>query len=288
MTSLAHILWLAYEWRFAMMWIVVPGATLVPFAVAFLFDGPKLRWLRIGMMTTLVVSFVLMVVMMTVGPTLVSSTVFAFGEKGEGVITARSGTDEIYNSEPVTGFRALIRTATGVVVETAFKSSDFNIWPMTGVTGFPRTGQRFSVRYVPGHPEEAVIVSNDDSEYARSLRCVALQEAVDSARRASEFAALDPTLRQRLDRAQGDFGRAGCEKRAASGGQSPSSADKARGAQPAATSDSIRCDALYRARETILAVASKTPRDLALRRQYHAVVQSIAAARCPDQSLAEF
>jgi hypothetical protein len=57
-------------------------------------------------------------------------------------------------------------------VLTYFETDEFNISPAPadGYT-WPGIGQKFNVRYAPEYPEALVIISDDESEYSRGLRC---------------------------------------------------------------------------------------------------------------------
>jgi len=55
------------------------------------------------------------------------------------------------------------------------------------VTRYPGEGLHFTARYRPERPDQFVIVADDNSEFARSLRCGPLNNAISAARKQSEF-----------------------------------------------------------------------------------------------------
>jgi hypothetical protein len=280
MTALAHFFWLTFQWRFALMWIVVPGATLVPLAIVFFLSGPAFRWLRIALIALLVGSFVMMITMMVVGPTIVSKLIHLSGSAGEGVITDEQQTSEMYNSQYVSLLSAVLKTRTGQVVETSFKDSDFNVWPTDNVTRYPSIGQHFTTRYLPGYPDEFVIVSDDDSDYAKSLRCGNLNSALASARKRNTFAGSVPVFQRRLAEAERAAQAGGCMATP----DFPASRDKADTAlSPAAaktTSPAPHCPALVQSRAAALRARNQALHDLSLRRSYFLAASAVKDAGC--------
>ncbi|WP_417069709.1 hypothetical protein [Niveibacterium terrae] len=65
-----------------------------------------------------------------------------------------------------------------------FETDGFNISPapVDGYT-WPGIGQKFNVRYAPEYPAALVIISDDESEYSRGLRCGRRAEAISRLRR---------------------------------------------------------------------------------------------------------
>lgn len=112
------------------------------------------------------------------GSTISAYFVYKYGEKGTGVITSTRGTNIRYNERYVEAYEVLIKTKEGKQVESEFTSMDFNIYPVPehGYS-YPSPGVRFSVYYLKSNPHAFVIVGNDDSSYAMSVRCTdALRE----------------------------------------------------------------------------------------------------------------
>lgn len=144
------------------------------------------------------------------GSWLTTPLIYHNGETGEGVVTDQYRTADVYNDEPVIGFNVLIRKADGGIVRTGFRTDSFNVYPPANAVRYPPVGARFTVRYLPIHPEDFVIVANDDSEWARSLRCGALLRAAAAAQREREFAPDDPAAAQRHGQALQEARNAGC------------------------------------------------------------------------------
>lgn len=144
------------------------------------------------------------------GSWLTTPLIYRHGETGEGVVTGQHRTADFYNDQPVTGFDIVIRKADGGLVRTGFRSDSFNVYPPANRVRYPTAGARFNVRYLSHHPEDFVIVANDDSPWARSLRCGDLRRALATARREHDFAPEDSAAAERHGRALGEARRAGC------------------------------------------------------------------------------
>ena len=144
------------------------------------------------------------------GEWLMNPLIYQYGETGEGVVTGEYRTASMWNQEPVIGFNVVIRKADGGIVQTGFRSDSFNVYPPANEVRYPTAGMRFTVRYLPVHPEDFVIVTNDNSEWARSLRCGDLLQALASAARAASFAPGDSGLAQARDTALAAARAGGC------------------------------------------------------------------------------
>ncbi len=89
------------------------------------------------------------------------------------------------------------------------------LYPNGVFSGFSEPGlnQIVTVAYVPNFPRNAVILTNDDSPYARALRCDAFESRLVSAQRAYEFARDDQSLKVRLRVALEAAVAMGCQAR---------------------------------------------------------------------------
>ena len=73
-----------------------------------------------------------------------------------------------------------------------------------------KVGDVFTVRYPAGFPARFVIVADDDSPWARSLRCGRLQSALDAAQRNLDFAPGDARSQRGVEAARREASAAGC------------------------------------------------------------------------------
>jgi hypothetical protein len=115
------------------------------------------------------------------------NVVHAFGEKGSATITGTYGTSTQYNDHQVVGYNVLLKTAGGKVIETRFEDDDFNIYPPENGVIYPDVDDHFTVYYLRWFPTDFVMVDNDDSPWATSLRCRSLQDGVQEANAKYEF-----------------------------------------------------------------------------------------------------
>jgi len=128
--------------------------------------------------------------------TYVSSFVIdTVGATGRAQVTSTYGTSTFYNNHNVVGYNVQIKTADGSIVETSFEDDDFNEYPGSNTFVTPGPGDKFNVRYLPSFPRDFVIITNDDSPWARGLACSSLQQSVSEAERKYEFGDRAPAYR---------------------------------------------------------------------------------------------
>jgi uncharacterized membrane protein YwzB len=165
----AHLMFLAANHRFL----------LIAAAIAAAFVLPK-------KITGLVWLFVLLNIV--VGTYISSYIIAKIGVTGSAQVTSTYGTSTVYNNQYVIGYNVQIKTADGKIVETSFEDDDFNEVPAANTFVAPGPGETFNVRYLPSFPQDFVIITNDDSPWARGLACQSLEQRVFEAERKYEFA----------------------------------------------------------------------------------------------------
>jgi hypothetical protein len=128
--------------------------------------------------------------------TYISSYVIGnIGVTGPALITSTYGTSIFYNNHNVVGYNVQIKIADGTIVETSFEDDDFNQYPGSNAFVGPRPGDKFNVRYLLSFPRDFVIITNDDSPWARGLACNSLEQKVFEAERKYEFGDRAPAYR---------------------------------------------------------------------------------------------
>jgi hypothetical protein len=137
--------------------------------------------------------------------------IYRYGAQAEATVTGTFPTNDIYNNQDVVGLHALIRPADGPVVETTFRSDDFNVYPPRNRTQYPDSGDVFTVRYLRAHPDAFVIVKNDGSPWANRLRCGSLTIKARQADQKTSFAPEHPTFEQAARAAHAAVESAGCQ-----------------------------------------------------------------------------
>jgi hypothetical protein len=121
------------------------------------------------------------------GTEIATPIIHTYGEKGSATITGSYNTATVYNNHNVVGYHVLLKTADGKVVETSFEDDDFNIYPPKNSVVYPGVGDHFTVYYLRSFPQDFVIVDNDDSPWAKDLRCGRLRNDVQEANAKYEF-----------------------------------------------------------------------------------------------------
>ena len=182
---LLHIVYVLSSWRFGVLFAFLVGPIVAGLLIGRLLPRGWPRRVS-GLLAVLLGGYALLNVVF--GPDVSTRLVYRFGETGEATITGSYGTSTQYNDRAVVGHRVLLRAADGRTVETSFEDDDFNVYPPRNATIYPGQGDRFTVRYLSRFPQDFVIVSNDDSPWAQSLRCNALMAGMAGARAKYQFA----------------------------------------------------------------------------------------------------
>lgn len=107
--------------------------------------------------------------------------IYHFGlETGGRVVTVES-IPEMYNERQVYRHRVVFHNQQEDLIETSFKTSDFNVYPVANRASYPSTGDNFTLRYMQHTPSEFIIVKDDNEERLHKLRRErsALQETLN-------------------------------------------------------------------------------------------------------------
>ena len=199
-----HALVFMARYRFLMM----PALILCGVLVAVLGSGkqrPSRRWI---LMPALIGVAVLN---LTLGTWVSGSVIYAVGDEGKATITGSRGTGTVYNSHRVRAYDVLIRTVDGQTVETGFEDDDFNVYPHHNATTYPGKGDEFNVRYLKGFPADFVILGEDDSPWAKGLRCDRLASRRSQAESKARFAPDVASYRDAAQAAKEAEAQASCD-----------------------------------------------------------------------------
>lgn len=186
---------------------VLVGVFFASFLAAIFLPGKRRKVRRTGWAGFAVV---LAVVNLIFGTDIADRLIYHAGVAGSGVVTASRATASQYNSRTVFAYTVLIRAADGNVVETEFESWDFNVYPHQNLTTYPGRGDVFTVRYLKHAPQTFVIVADDDSPWARGLRCGALNRSVGDAAAKANFAPDNASYKDAYVQAVTAAQQAGC------------------------------------------------------------------------------
>jgi hypothetical protein len=144
------------------------------------------------------------------GTSIMTTLIYQYGVAGSAVVTGTYDTGSQYNNHDIFGHRVLIRTADQQVISTSFESDDFNVYPPRNETFYPGKGDVFTVRYLSHFPNDFVIVADDGSPWATSLRCGHLRSVAEDARSQVNFAPDNLAYRKALEDAVHAQQAAGC------------------------------------------------------------------------------
>lgn len=191
------------QWKIVVLLVLSFGSVLLPVALISLNRDPtrEARLIAWGLGCTFGIGFPLIFGFAFLGSTIATNLVYQYGVDGEGVITGRFETAAMYNEEPVQGYRVLLRTAMGRTIETSFQSDSFNVYPPENEVVYPSRGMRFTARYLPDYPEDFIIIANDDSPWAHSLRCSKIEDRVRELTAMLQFSGTEPAYRHEHDEA---------------------------------------------------------------------------------------
>ncbi|MGH8781778.1 hypothetical protein [Paraburkholderia sp.] len=197
-----HVTWTLALWRF---YVLPAGVVLV------MFCGGLLRR-RLGhAMWVIPLCGALVLANLLVGVDVGVRLIHRFGAQGQATIVGSYGTGTVYNRHRVIGYNVLVRTADGKIVETSFEDDDFNVYPPHTATTYPQQGDEFTVRYLVGFPNDFVIVSNDDSPWAKRLSCSKLARTAVATAQKQQFAPDSAAYRDAAVAAEHALRAASCE-----------------------------------------------------------------------------
>jgi len=145
------------------------------------------------------------------GTLLVGNLVYSAGETGSAVTVSTKQSNNQYNNHWVYEHTIILETKDGSKYETTFEDSDFNIFPEpeNGYV-YPAVGEKFSVKYLKNNPKAFVIVSDDDSPYAKKIRCSNLREVYDEAKQKLKYDSLNSGYKEKYINARDEYNNNGC------------------------------------------------------------------------------
>ncbi len=121
------------------------------------------------------------------GPLLCGWLLYRVGQTATAQVVSTYQTSIQANDHDVVGYNVLIRDALGNVFASRFEDDEFNVFPPADVS-YPRIGESFGVRFLPGYPRDFIMLTDDDSPWTRRYRCDALSLRLSDAEQRFEFA----------------------------------------------------------------------------------------------------
>jgi hypothetical protein len=210
--AILHLLYNVAQWRFFLLFacilLALAAQALPPFRPRA--DGQA----RFRSLIPIPLGVLLGVGNVIFGPDWSTTLVHRFGAQGQATVTGSFDTGNSYNDRRVMGHNVLIKTADARTIETSFTDADFNVYPPANGVYYPQQGDVFNVSYIARFPQDFVIISNDDSPWARSLRCYGLNAALHQADAKQRFAPTSNDYRQAYEAALQAARAAGCDRSA--------------------------------------------------------------------------
>jgi hypothetical protein len=204
-----HLLYTLVQWRFLALFACIflgLGAQIVP-PFRPRADGQA----RFRTLIPIPLGVVLGVGNVIYGTELSANLIHRFGAQGQATVTGSYETNTSYNDRPVKGHNVLIKTADAGTIATNFTDMDFNVYPPANGVYYPQQGDVFNVSYLRNFPQDFVIISNDDSPWARALRCFELSAGTREAEAKQHFDAASEEFRQAYENALHAARAAGCD-----------------------------------------------------------------------------
>jgi hypothetical protein len=202
--TILHAVCIVVRWRF----FLVPVFILMPLlSIASVQPGGRGIWRPLVMIP---LGIILGIGNVLAGPDLAAVLIHSFGMQAQATVTGTYATGSIYNDRQVMGHNVLIRTSDGQNVETSFEDDDFNVYPPANGVTYPQDGDQFNVSHLKGYPADFVIISNDSSPWARSLRCYDLMSARRQADNKRQFVPESVPYRKAYEDAVQAARAAGC------------------------------------------------------------------------------
>ncbi len=121
------------------------------------------------------------------GPLLSGWLLYRVGETATAQVVSTYQTSTQINDHDVVGYNVLIRDGRGDTVASRFEDDEFNIFPPSDFS-YPRVGESFGVRILPGYPRDFIMLTDDSSPWTRRYHCDALSLRLSDAEQRFEFA----------------------------------------------------------------------------------------------------
>jgi hypothetical protein len=202
--AILHVLYTSARGRFFMMPVFILG----PF-IALWGNHRCLRLLAILLAVPLGIIFG--IANLVAGPQLLAALIHRYGAEGQATVTGSFDAGNSYNDRRVMGHNVLIKTADAQTIETSFADDDFNVYPPQNGVYYPQEGDVFNVSYIERFPQDFIIISNDDSPWAKSLSCHELNSALREADNKQQFAPDSADFRKAYEDAAQAARAAGCD-----------------------------------------------------------------------------
>lgn len=124
-----------------------------------------------------------------------------YGSNGYGIVINTEETSKNFNGKVDIKYNVVINGSDFKHYSTYCLTSDSNIVPtsLNNKYFFPTGGVKFNVKYIKKYPRAFVIISDDQSEYSKSLRALNNAEAIQKIRNKLKMNPNDSSLKDKLN-----------------------------------------------------------------------------------------
>lgn len=162
---ISYLVWLLNNlWALAIV-IVVVAILLVLFRTL---SGRPLKESRIPAAAVLLL-LVFLPIFFFVRSYITSPLIYFFGQETVGRVVGVESVPEMYNERQVYRHNVIFYNEADELIETSFKTSDFNVYPISNYVSYPGAGQEFHLRYLSHAPSEFVILRDTSGEQLTEL-----------------------------------------------------------------------------------------------------------------------
>lgn len=95
--------------------------------------------------------------------------IYHYGVESGGRVISSEVTNSVYNDQPVIKYNVIYKDKNGKTIDTSFRTSSFNVYPVKNSVRYPTTGSDFKLRYLEDFPTEFIIITDDKEEELREL-----------------------------------------------------------------------------------------------------------------------
>lgn len=153
-----ELLYTAIVWAFKSLW-PLPFLVVVLGCVVYLFIRPESPSVRNTIaFVTLIIAVLILSLTSFLGHLVTVPIINNIGIETQGLVISEYKTGDIYNEREVIGFKVIYQLASGELIESHYKSSDFNVYPITNNVRYPGQGSVFRLKYLEKMPQYFVIL----------------------------------------------------------------------------------------------------------------------------------
>src|SRR5690554_2532393 len=154
---IAYIVWILNNFWIVSI-VLVLGLSIYYFLVDYIRGRKPMLKFPVLLIPSL---FITSLILLFLARYLTIPLIYYFGEETTGTVISIEGTASRYNEERVYKHNVLFKDHNDQPFETSFRTSDFNVYPITNSVRYPSSGQSFTLRYMKHMPHEFIIIRDE-------------------------------------------------------------------------------------------------------------------------------